>query len=239
MKFISLISVVLFGSHVSIALGSGLETTSKKDESFLRGRSLATGCCSLNFKNCDGQFCGTTKEACESCDQQPVVWLPNGEISGCFQKWEDCTSNAAGCCYPGQCVPTTAEHSQCIYVAPTEAPSASPSAKPSEEPSEAPSQEPSETPSQEPSSAPTPAPVSGKGCCSLNFKNCDGTWCGSTQQQCESCDQNVDVTWLPNGPKNWCFAKWADCTNNRYRCCSPAECVKVTNEHWQCKPVSE
>mmetsp|Transcript_31366 Transcript_31366/g.93863 ORF Transcript_31366/g.93863 Transcript_31366/m.93863 type:complete len:220 (-) Transcript_31366:289-948(-) len=212
------INLVLLGSSIFTGLGNSLGGSSTTDESLLRGRSLATGCCSLNFKDCDGPFCGSTKEACESCDQQPVVWLPDGEITGCKKKWEDCSSDPDGCCSPGQCVPTTEEHSQCIYVPPTHAPS--------------------DAPSQEPSAAPTPEPVHG-GCCSVNFKNCDGTWCGSTQEQCESCEQNVDVTWLPNGSKSWCFAKWADCTNSRYRCCSPAQCVKVTDEHYQCKPVSD
>jgi len=211
------IAILFFLSTTTVTCtnsnNSNVEKTPSDEtqEFLLRGRrSLRRGCCSLNFQSCDAQFCGTNQVDCESCEQQPVLWLPTGEVTGCLRKWSDCSADPTGCCYPAQCVPTTDTHSQCIFIPPT----------------------------SEPSSAPSPEPTdTADACCSLNFKDCDGTWCGRDKETCESCEQNTDVTWLPKGPRKWCFEKWADCTNNKNRCCNPAECVKVTNEHYQCKPV--
>ena len=184
-------------------------------DNLLRGsRSIQRGCCSLNFRDCDGQFCGTDQGSCESCDQQPMLWLFQGEITGCLPKWDDCSADPNECCHPAQCVPTTETHSQCQFVPPTPYPSSAPSSPPSPEPTDA-----------------------VDACCSLNFKDCDGTWCGQDKDSCEICEQNVDVVWLPRGPRKWCFEKWADCTGNKNSCCNPAGCVRVTDEYYQCKPV--
>jgi len=72
-------------------------------------------------------------------------------------------------------------------------------------------------------------------CCSLNLKDCDGTWCGQDKHSCETCEQNSDVIWLPKGPRKGCFEKWADCTADRDRCCEPANCVRVNDNYHQCK----
>merc|ERR1712232_613850 len=100
------------------------------------------------------------------------------------KKFDDCTRDPKGCCSPGWCIEVNPFYSQCMPV---------------EEPSSAPSTAPSVVPSSNPTESPK------NGCCSLNFKNCDGTWCGSTKDQCESCEQNVEVTWLPRGERSWCL----------------------------------
>jgi len=222
MKIIKLALFLLASSKtVTCSDNESPSNEASSDYSQLRGtRSLSSsGCCSLNFMNCDAQFCGNNQADCESCSQQPVVWLPNGKVTGCLRKWEDCTSDPDGCCYPGTCVATTPQHSQCIY-----------------KPTQAPSVTPSTTPSAAPSKGET-----ADACCSLNFKDCDGTFCGTNRESCESCKQNVDVVWLPKGPRDWCLAKWADCTHKRWKCCGQndgtAQCVKVTDQHYQCQPL--
>ena len=187
-------------------------TKSTTPKQYLRSLN-SQGCCSIDFMNCDGTFCGTTKEACENCEQDvKTAWLPTGALpnGSCLKKNADCTNDVDGCCSPGVCIEVNPFYSQCQAV---------------------------EAPSSNPSAAPSMSPTENKnGCCSLNFKDCDGTWCGSTKDACESCDQNVDVTWLPKGKRSWCLAKWADCSHDRHKCCGPAKCVKVTNEYYQCQP---
>jgi len=72
-------------------------------------------------------------------------------------------------------------------------------------------------------------------CCSLNFKDCDGTFCGSDKDSCESCPQNGDVTWLNCGPRPICIAKNGDCTDTPNACCNPGVCVHVNDQYSQCQ----
>uniref|UniRef100_A0A7S0PIL8 CBM1 domain-containing protein n=1 Tax=Leptocylindrus aporus TaxID=1398097 RepID=A0A7S0PIL8_9STRA len=231
----------------------------------LRGRSLNSGgCCSIDYMQCDASFCGLTEESCNTCEQDvDAAWLPNGPRSqgSCLKKWADCTHNPDSCCSPGTCVEVNSFYSQCQYVepsmapsevpsmAPSDVPSSTPSAVPTMTPSASPSETPSESsstlPSFEPSAHPSATPsisLSNKGtdhpdgCCSLNFKNCDASWCGRSKDHCESCKQDVQVTWLPTGKRSWCLAKWSDCTRNRSGCCNPARCVKVNSHYYQCQP---
>lgn len=59
----------------------------------------AAGCCSYNYKECMdiNGWCGKTKDECNTC-QTDVVWLPNGKLSGCLARWENCLH---GNCCPG------------------------------------------------------------------------------------------------------------------------------------------
>ena len=90
-------------------------------------------------------------------------------------------------------------------------------------------------PTPTPPSPNTPAPTvpapSGNGCCSMNFKTCDSTWCGDTKDQCLSCGTSGDKAWLPNGEQSTCIARWGECTNNPDGCCSPGVCVG--DEHYK------
>mmetsp|Transcript_770 Transcript_770/g.1027 ORF Transcript_770/g.1027 Transcript_770/m.1027 type:complete len:153 (-) Transcript_770:103-561(-) len=149
MSLVVFISLLLLASRTAAAASH--ETTP------LRGRALAQGCCSIDFMNCDGTFCGSTKEACESCDQDvDTAWLENGPLTdgSCLKKWADCTNDPDACCFPGLCMEVNDNYSQC---------------QPVEWPSTSPSEAPSDAPSMEPSAAPR------NGCCSLNFKNFNRT----------------------------------------------------------------
>jgi len=74
-----------------------------------------------------------------------------------------------------------------------------------------------------PTKIPTSSPPPGSGCCSLNYKDCDASWCGATESECNSC--NSEVYWLPNGAQIGCSAKWSECTNDVGSCCFPSVCV--------------
>lgn len=71
------------------------------------------GCCSLNFKDCDGTFCGNNERQCLSCDRSYgdelfTVWLPTGFLAErkCLPRWENCSlgRESEQCCVPGVCV---------------------------------------------------------------------------------------------------------------------------------------
>lgn len=60
------------------------------------------GCCTQNFATCV-TYCGTTEQACKTCPDTTVVWIPNGvplPPITCISRWSACTSNVNGCC-PG------------------------------------------------------------------------------------------------------------------------------------------
>jgi len=84
---------------------------------------------------------------------------------------------------------------------------------------------PSPTPPTPNPPTPPPSVSTGDGCCSMNFKDCDSEWCGDTEAQCLSCGTAGDKTWLPNGARTNCIARWGDCTNDENGCCSPGLCV--------------
>ena len=72
---------------------------------------------------------------------------------------------------------------------------------------------------------PAPTPPSGNGCCSQNYQTCDATWCGDTEAECLTCGSSGDKTWLPDGPRDNCIARFGECTNDMDSCCYPAICV--------------
>lgn len=84
-------------------------------------------------------------------------------------------------------------------------------------------------------SVPAPSPTSG--CCSYNFKSCidiEG-WCGTTKSECSSCQP--DVTWLPNGKRSGCLARWENCLHGS--CCPGMVCVKKGIYYSACEPPSK
>ncbi len=90
-----------------------------------------------------------------------------------------------------------------------------------------------------PSEAPVPSPTStsdsGKGCCTLDYKECI-TWCGDTEETCTSCG-NSDVGWIPNGaPSGSCAARWIACGDNKNSCCDGLTCQDDGNGYFSCLP---
>lgn len=86
---------------------------------------------------------------------------------------------------------------------------------------------------------PTPAPITGSGgCCTQTFATCV-TYCGTTQQQCQTC-ATTDVAWLPQGvpQANSCLARWSDCTTNTSGCCPGLTCVPQSQYYAGCQYVS-
>jgi len=104
----------------------------------------------------------------------------------------------------------------------TPAPTPTPTTPSPTPPSQSP---PSSTPpaTMAPTKMPTNAPPAGSGCCSLNYKDCDAPWCGTTETECNDC--NSEVYWLPNGAQIGCSAKWSECTNDVNSCCFPSICA--------------
>ncbi len=50
----------------------------------------ADGCCSMNYKDCDVSWCGSTKRSCENCGGNAFIFLEDGAIGGrCLKrcKW--------------------------------------------------------------------------------------------------------------------------------------------------------
>ena len=74
-------------------------------------------------------------------------------------------------------------------------------------------------------------------CCSQDFKNCIG-WCGTTQENCTTCNSDTSLVWLSGGAvTDDCTARWGDCTQDSTSCCSGLTCVYQT-EHWsQCQHI--
>lgn len=54
------------------------------------------GCCSLDYKNCVS-WCGSTHDSCVNCDNNDVVWLPDGPGGTCSERWSGCSQDS-GCC---------------------------------------------------------------------------------------------------------------------------------------------
>ncbi len=79
--------------------------------------------------------------------------------------------------------------------------------------------------------APAPPPNTAKACCTMDFTSCV-TYCGTTQQQCESCGA-ADVVWLPKGPPaaGSCIARWGGCLSNVHGCCPGMQCIG--NQYWK------
>ncbi|KAL7557339.1 hypothetical protein ACA910_003246 [Epithemia clementina (nom. ined.)] len=76
--------------------------------------SSGQGCCTNDFKTCIN-WCGTTKQACESCTSASVAWLPNGvQTNSCLVRWSACTNNVNGCCNGLSC-DGNQYYRQCLY----------------------------------------------------------------------------------------------------------------------------
>jgi len=77
------------------------------------------------------------------------------------------------------------------------------------------------------------------GCCSHKYKYCDGTWCGSSQGQCESCQPGM--VWLENGAlsASTCLQRWQGCGSRRDDCCHGATCRPNANNWYQCLSDSD
>jgi hypothetical protein len=213
-------------------------------------------CCSQTFATCV-KYCGTTPQQCNTCNDQSVVWLSQGpppNSSKCVARWGTCTNNVSSCCAGLTCVGDVFWKG-CVYVppttftfapsqkptfapipnptyAPTPKPSFSPTSKPSLPSRSKPSLPPTSKPSLFPASlAPTSIAVS-LGCCSQSFATCV-SYCGVSQQQCQSCTDPT-VVWLPNGvPSNpsTCTPRWRTCTQNITSCCQGLTCVG--NQWWK------
>lgn len=165
-------------------------------------------CCTRDFKNCNLQLEGWCSESEANCVNSCFkFWLPNGAITGCTARYESCT-NDSECCSPGVC-----DGGMC-------------------ELSKTPVARPPNTPSPPSPSAPTPTST-GNFCCSQDFKVCV-TWCGSSQYECESCDQ--DVFWIQQPGSN-CKARWGECTGSPDSCCTGLTCVG-DGGYSQCKYVA-
>ena len=73
----------------------------------------------------------------------------------------------------------------------------------------------------------------GDGCCSNNYFDCDVSWCGSTRESCESCNNNPSVIWLDRTKvhQEVCLPRWiTGCgvnSNHSIPCCGLATCVVV------------
>ena len=44
------------------------------------------------------------------------------------------------------------------------------------------------------------------GCCSMNYKQCDVSWCGSSKSECEQCGGDA-FTYLEEGERTDCLAR--------------------------------
>ncbi|KAL7574268.1 hypothetical protein ACA910_012517 [Epithemia clementina (nom. ined.)] len=75
--------------------------------------SSGQGCCSQDLKACIN-WCGSSKQSCESCTSASVAWLSNGAQNNCLARWSACTSNINGCCAGLSCVGDQ-YYRQCLY----------------------------------------------------------------------------------------------------------------------------
>jgi len=86
-----------------------------------------------------------------------------------------------------------------------------------------------------PTPPPTPNPAGPQcdvsGCCSQDFASCV-PWCGSTKNECLSCNQ--DVGWIC-GEQNDCKPRWHECSNDPNGCCDGLTCVEANPGYSQCR----
>jgi len=66
------------------------------------GIGNGNGCCSLDYKNCV-DWCGSSSDSCQDCDNTDIVWLQNGppQNNQCVQRWAVCESNSNNACCDG------------------------------------------------------------------------------------------------------------------------------------------
>lgn len=79
--------------------------------------------------------------------------------------------------------------------------------------------------------APAPPPNTAQACCTLDFANCIN-WCGTTQQQCETCTV-LGLGWLPVGAPapGSCTSRWGYCGASGTGCCPGLQCLG--DQYWK------
>jgi len=75
----------------------------------------------------------------------------------------------------------------------------------------------------------------GSGCCSQDFSDCV-SWCGKTESECLSCNQ--DVAWI-DCPGKKCLKRWSECTGNAAGCCNGLTCLAINPDYSQCRYVED
>jgi hypothetical protein len=75
----------------------------------------------------------------------------------------------------------------------------------------------------------------GVGCCSMSYKLCDVSWCGSSISECENCGGDAFI-FLEDGERSRCLSRWSSCTYNLNACCDGATCTEISPFYSQCLP---
>lgn len=75
------------------------------------------------------------------------------------------------------------------------------------------------------------------GCCSMNYKQCDVSWCGQSKSECDNCGGDA-FSFLEDGERTGCLARWSSCTDNTNGCCEGATCTEINQYFSQCLPSS-
>lgn len=84
-----------------------------------------------------------------------------------------------------------------------------------------------------------PTTTAPEGCCSHDFKTCIA-WCGTTEEDCDSCRHFDEYAWLPQGETaDYCVSRWGTCTDNVAGCCPGLECMKMNDDWSQCVAPSK
>jgi len=74
----------------------------------------------------------------------------------------------------------------------------------------------------------------------MDYKQCDVSWCGSSKSECEQCGGDA-FTYLEEGERTDCLARWSACTNDKNGCCdgpSGSTCTEKSQGWSQCLPSS-
>ena len=74
------------------------------------------GCCSQNYRDCDASWCGISREQCDNCGGDNLIYLEGGARSDCQERWSTCTDNPDACCPGLECKFFSTYYSQCLPV---------------------------------------------------------------------------------------------------------------------------
>jgi len=85
-----------------------------------------------------------------------------------------------------------------------------------------------------PTANPPTSCVTGEECCSQNFKDCI-TWCGTSESECLSCNQ--DVHWIDCPDPN-CLPRYSGCKDDPDGCCDGLTCVVDNLDYSQCRYIA-
>lgn len=129
----------------------------------------AAGCCSMDYKECDVWWCGSTKSSCENCGGDAFTFLENGAITDdtCLKRWSGCKNDPNSCCDGLVCTELSQYYSQCLPGEAEEEEPPQPSLRPT-------TKKPTDEPTKEPVNVPPPQ------------ESDDNVMCG-----CASCTQDV------------------------------------------------